>query len=170
MDSVAKLVDSISGTLASAANGDEQSIILLAVIYVLLVCSYSVIWQMRVNAWPSVTGRLEKLGLRKFGATEYVRANQDYVSDALYTYQVNGQEYKGKRVSPWVMVASYNLRGLLRLQNKGVGVHSANEVTVYYNPAKPEKSFLVKTGPFSQIFTALIGIGPLLFYLARYSG
>ena len=68
------------------------------------------------------------------------------------------------------MVASHNLRGLLRLQQKGVEVRHGTEVTVYYNPGKPGKSFLVRTGPVGQIFTALIGIGPFLFYLAKYSG
>lgn len=66
------------------------------------------------------------------------------------------------------MVASHNLRSLLRLQQKGVEVRRDNEVTVYYNPGSPAKSFLVRTGLFSQIFTALIGVGPLVFYLAMY--
>jgi len=162
------LVDSIRDTILSAANGDEQSIVLLAAIYVLLVCSYSVIWQLRMNSWPNVTGHLGRLGLRKLGATEWAITDQEYVSDALYTYRVAGKEYKGKRVSPWVMVASHNLRGLLRLQQKGVEVRHGNEVTVYYNPGKPGKSLLVRAGPVSQVFTALIGIGPLLFYLIKY--
>ena len=162
------LVDAIKDTISSAVDGDEQSILLLGAIYILLVCSYSVVWQMRMNLWPKVTGRLETLGLRKFGATEWAITNQEYVSDALYTYRVGGKDYKGKRVSPWVMVASHNLRSLLRMQQKGVEVRRDNEVTVYYNPGNPGKSFLVRTGPVSQIFTALIGVGPLVFYLATY--
>lgn len=162
------LIDVITGTIASAVNGDEQSIVLLAAFYVLLVCSYSVVWQIRMNSWPNVTGRLEELGLRKFGATTWAITNQQYVGDALYTYCVDGKEYKGKRVSPWVMVASHNLRSLLRSQQNSVEVRGAGEVTVYYNPAKPGKSYLVSTGPVSQIFTALVGIGPLLFYLVKY--
>ena len=162
------LIDAITSTTASAANGDEQSIVLLGAIYVLLVCSYSVVWQIRMNAWPHVTGRLETLGIRKFGATEWAITDQEYVSDALYTYRVGGEEYNGKRVSPWVMVASHNLRSLLRLQQTGVEVRHGNEVTVYYNPRRPRKSFLVRTGPVSQIFAALIGIAPLLFYVVKY--
>ena len=163
-----RLIDEITSTIVSATNGDEQSIVLLGAIYVLLVCSYSVVWQIRMNSWPSVTGRLEKLGLQKFGSTKWAITDQEYVSDALYTYRVSGKEYAGKRVSPWVMVASHNLRGLLRLQQKGVEVRRDNEVTVYYNPGNPGKSFLVRSGPFSQMFTALIGVGPLVFYLATY--
>ena len=162
------LIDEIKSTIVSAANGDEQSIVLLGAIYVLLVCIYSVVWQIRMNSWPNVSGRLEKLGLRKIGATKWAITDQEYVSDALYTYRVGGKEYKGKRVSPWVMVASHNLRSLLRLQQNIVEVRHGNEVTVYYNPGKPGKSFLVRTGPVGQIFTALIGIGPLLFYLVKY--
>jgi hypothetical protein len=163
-----KLVDAIRHTILSAADGDEQSILLLGAIYILLVCSYSVVWQMRMNLWPKVTGRLEELGLRKFGSTKWAITNQEYVSDALYTYRVGGKEYAGKRVSPWVMVATHSLGSLLRLQQKGVDVGRDNEVTVYYNPGNPAKSFLVRTGPFSQMFTALIGVGPLVFYLATY--
>jgi len=162
------LVGAIRDTILSAANGDEQSIVLLGAIYVLLVCSYSVAWQVRMNLWPSVTGRLEKLGMRKLPVTENSIPDQEYVSDALYTYRVGRKEYKGKRVSSWVLVASHNLRGVLRLQQKGVEVRHGNEVTVYYNPGKPEKSLLVRTGPVGQIVTALIGIGPLLFYLVKY--
>jgi hypothetical protein len=162
------LVDAIRGTIVSAANGDEQSIFLLGAIYILLICGYSVVWQIRMNSWPHVTGHLERLGLRKFGATEWAVSDQEYVSDALYTYRVDGIDYKGKRVSPWAMVASHNLRSLLRLQNKGVDVHRGDEVTVYYNSAKPGKSFLVRTGLVSQIITAMVGFGPLLFYVARY--
>jgi len=153
------LVDAIRDTISSAVDGDEQSILLLGAIYILLVCSYSVVWQMRMNLWPKVTGRLEELGLRKIGSTEWAITNQEYVSDALYTYRVGGKEYAGKRVSPWVMVATHNLGSLLRLQQKGVEVGRDNEVTVYYNPGNPAKSFLVRAGPFSQMFTALIGLG-----------
>jgi hypothetical protein len=162
------IIDPITSTIACAASGDQQSIVLLGAIYVLLACSYSVVWQLRVNSWPNVTGRLEKLGMRKLGATEWATTDQEYVSDVLYTYRVGGKEYKGKRVSPWVMVASHNLRGLLRLQQKGVEVRHGNEVTVYYKPEKPGKSFLVRTGPVGPIVTALIGIGPLLFCLIKY--
>jgi hypothetical protein len=162
------LFDAIRNTIMSAADGDRQSIILLCVIYVFLVCSYSLLWQMRMNSWPSVTGRLGKLGLRKFGGGEWALSNQDYVGDALYMYQVDGKEYTGERISPWVMVASHNLRSLLRLQQKAVDVKPDNEVTVYYNPRNPRKSFLVRTGAVSQVVTALIGITPLLFYLSTY--
>jgi len=162
------MIDAIRNTISSAVAGDGQSILLLAAIYVLLVCGYSVVWQMRVNSWPGVTGRLEGLGLRKFGAGEWALSNQDYVGDALYTYRVDGKEYSGKRISPWVIVASHNLRGVLRRQIESVDAGPGNEVTVYYNPRNPGKSFLVRTGPVSQLVTALIGIAPLLFYLAKY--
>lgn len=162
------MIDAIRNTISSAVAGDGQSILLLAAIYILLVCGYSVIWQMRVNAWPSVSGQLERLGLRKYGAGEWALSNQEYAADALYTYQVDGKAYSGKRISPWLFVASHNLRSVLRLQLKGVNVGSGNEVKVYYNPRKPEKSFLVRTGLISQIITALIGIAPLSFYLAAY--
>ena len=162
------MIDAIRDTISSALAGDGQSILLLAAIYILLVCGYSVIWQMRVNAWPSVTGQLERLGLKKFGVGEWVLSNQQYTADALYTYQVDGKVYSGKRISPWLFVASHNLRSVLRLQLNGVDIESENEVAVYYNSRKPEKSFLIRTGPISQIITALIGIAPLSFYLATY--
>ncbi len=162
------LIDAVKNTIMSAADGDGQSILLLGAIYLLLVCGYLVVWQMRMNSWPNVTGHLERLGLRKLGGTEWAITKQNYVNDALYAYRVGGKEYMGKRVSPWFMVATHNLRSVLRLQQKGVEIRRGNEVTVYYNPGNPGKSFLVRTGPVSQMFAALIGIGPLLFYLATY--
>ena len=152
----------------SAADGDKQSILVLCVTYVLLVSVYSVLWQLRMNSWPGVTGKLGKLGLRKFGAGEWALSDQQYVSDAMYTYRVGGKEYEGKRVSPWVTVASHNLRSVLRWQHKGVEIRHGDEVTVYYNPRNPRKSFLIRTGRVSQIVTALIGIAPLLLYLSAY--
>lgn len=150
----------------SAADGDRQSIILLAVVYVFLVSGYSVLWQMRMNAWPSVIGHLGKLGVRKFGAGEWALSDQQYVGDALYEYQVDGKEYTGKRISPWVVVASHNLRSVLRLQQNAVDVSPDHKVTVYYNPRNPRKSFLVRAGRISQVVTALIGIAPLVIYFA----
>jgi hypothetical protein len=118
------LVDAIRGTIVSAANGDEQSIFLLGAIYILLICGYSVVWQIRMNSWPHVTGHLERLGLRKFGATEWAVSDQEYVSDALYTYRVDGLAcifHEGGFVSH-VLAKRINLIGGL-LRSVAQGLH-----------------------------------------------
>jgi hypothetical protein len=59
---------------------------------------------------------LNHIGLDKFGAA-IILADQDYRADALYTYQLEGKTYQGKRISPWVIVASHNAQ---RISSKNI--------------------------------------------------
>ncbi len=155
-------------TFQAALDGDKQSLLLIAAVYTLLVCGYSVLYQVRVSRWPSVSGKLRYLGVELFGARERALANRQYHSDALYQYSVGGRLYENSKISPWVMVASHSVRFLLHRQLRKVSVGSEGEVVVYYNPRRPEKSILIKPGPVGQLITVVIGIAPLALYVSGY--
>jgi len=147
--------------------GETQGVFFFIVVYSTLVLSYSLFFQMRINRWPIVTGELISKSATKFGATEWATTNQEYVADALYKYNVAGKEYMGKRISAWVMVASHNAKFVLEKQLSSIRVVDG-KVDVYYNPKKPQKSYLIITGIKSQLFTVFIMLVPLVGYLSKY--
>ena len=151
-----------------ALNGNTQGIFFWAAVYVFLVCLYSLVYQLRINRWPGVIGKLTNIGVQKFGSTARTIAEQDYVAGSCYQYQVDETRYQGSRVSPWSVVASQNMRRILVMQLKSVGKLPDNQVTVYYNPRKPEKSFLIKPGLKSQLFTAVLTCLPIVLYWLKY--
>ncbi len=155
-------------TVRAALDGDRQSMLLIAAVYMLLVCGYSVLYQVRMSRWPGVSGKLRHLEVELFGARERALPNRQYYSDALYEYSVGGSSYENSKISPWVMVASHNARFLLHRQLRKVAAGPEGEVTVYYNPQRPHKSILIKPGPVGQLVTAALGIAPLVLYVSRY--
>lgn len=154
--------------IKSAANGETQGIFFLCAVYALLMLIYSLIYQIRVSRWPSTTGTLHLGTIEKWGTRELLKANQQYKVAALYTYSVNGTKYQGKRVSPWIIIASHNARFLLKRQLNQAQMQSGNEVTVFYHPSKPAKSWLVKPGVKGMILTLILALLPMALYLSRY--
>lgn len=150
--------------------GNLQGIWFYAGMYALLVCGYSLIFQARTRRWNSTKGDLIELEIEKFGAKEFVKSNQDYITEASYRYTVNGKEYLGTRVSPWIFVASHNARGILQKQMKYIHRYPDGRVKVFYNPAKPRKSYLIIPGFVGMIVTSIAAIGPLVLYYIRFYG
>ncbi len=124
-----------------AIQGETQGVWFYAALYTLAVCSYSLFFQIRTRKWPNVAGQLNSLGVVKFGGTETSLSEQDYRSKALYTYHVDGVVYEGKRVSPWVVVASHNARFVLDKQHAAIEHLPNGSVKVFYNPHNPKKAF-----------------------------
>jgi hypothetical protein len=153
-----------------AAAGDAQGVFFWAAFYVFAVCGWSVVYQVRVNRWPGTVGELTESSVAKLGATERLLSEQQYHAVAEYHYSVNGQSYTGSRVSPWVIVATYNLKRILASQMKAIKALPDGQVMVFYNPNKPQKSFLITPGIRSQLVTAVIGAAPLIFYWLKYIG
>lgn len=162
------ILDTVKETVSLSLSGDVRSIFLLASLYVLCVCIYSVIYQAKISRWPSTRGKLIHAGMRKFGITDLVPAQQEFVLDALYEYEIHGSTYAGKRISPWIVVASHNARALLHNQLKRIRCGGKGEVTVYYHPRKPEKSYLLKPGLVSQLITMALGAIPITLYFWKY--
>lgn len=151
-----------------AVQGEKQGVLFFVALYTSVIMTASVLYQFHVRTWPETRGTLRRSGLAKFGATERLTSNQDYRADALYDYIVNGETYTGKRVSPWVMVASHNARFLLERQLDKIRRFDDGTVAVFYNPARPAKSFLIKPGNVGLAFCVVIAAVPLPWYWIAY--
>lgn len=151
-----------------ASQRDTQGIWFWISVYLALVCTYSLYFQLRTRFWPSTTGQLMQLGIDEFGGAERRLSDQEYIGRALYTFEVDGQLYEGRRISPWVFVASHNLRALLKWQLRGVQVLEDDRVRVFYNPGNPEKSFLIIANWVGIVFTALVAYLPGVIHFANY--
>ena len=150
-----------------ASEGELQGIWFWASCYMLVVCLYSAYFQIRTRFWATTVGNIHNLGLKKFGISNDL-SEQQYRGKALYSYSVNGQTYEGTRISPWVFVTNYNAKGLLLKQQAGIDMPTKDTVTVYYNPNKPQKSFLLKASKFGILVTLTSAVAPFLGYVSRF--
>ena len=150
-----------------AAEGELQGIWFWASCYMLVVCLYSAYFQIRTLFWATTVGNIHNLGLKKFGISNDL-SEQQYRGKALYSYSVNGQTYEGTRISPWVFVTNDNAKGLLLKQQAGIDMPTKDTVTVYYNPKKPQKSFLLKASKFGILVTLISAVAPFLGYVSRF--
>lgn len=148
----------------------EQWIYLGAAVYTAFVLSWSLVTVWRVRRWPSVSGRLQVLGERTFGSEGFLLSEREYAADVRYTYEVDGREYAGKRLSPWLVVVSHNARFVLQRQLRAARVGPDGTVEVLYNPRRPQKSYLVRPGRFGMIVLAMGTLPLIVGYIAKYGG
>lgn len=134
--------------------------------YVVFVLCGSLLHAVRVRRWPHTEGRLRSLGVRPFGAPEPNPADQHYVPDALYDYQLGDTHYEGRQISIWKMSASGILRGSAAAIIRQVRVGAFGEVRVYDHPQKPHKSLLVRPG-WPSLAWPCAAIGLVVFYYWR---
>ncbi len=125
----------------------------------------SLIFQLRILSWPMINGTLVHSDLSRWGATNFAD-EQDYEAEVTYRYRVNGKQYEGKRLSPWYMLVSANMRFLLRWQLAGITRLTPEEVAVFYNPSAPEKSYLIKPGKAGLCFTAAMVVLPGIYLIS----
>lgn len=151
-----------------AIKGEPQGIFFWVAIYTLTLCLYSLVRQIQTRYWPFVYGEIVNLGVGKFGAPDLVRSDQDYISTALYTYNVSGVSYDGKRLSPWIFVTSHNARFALIKQLSAIQLLPDGKVKVFYNPRNPKKCFLIIAGKIGIFITFLISVLPLFLYFLKY--
>lgn len=152
-----------------ALQGDKQGIWFWVAVYAFLICGYSVVFQLLIRTWPSVKGQLVDLGLDKFGGA-MILSDQDYIAGALYTYQIEGKSYQGKRVSPWIIVASHNAQFVLKKQLSKVETYPDNRVKVFYKPSNPAKSWLILPSKLGIVITILISLLPAYSYWLEFYG
>lgn len=150
--------------------GDVQAILFWAVVYCGVVGLASLVFQLRIRSWPAAPGVLAKEGVERWGGPRWVKSDQQYSLKSSYVYRVEGLVYEGRRVSAWVVVASHNARAVLHAQLKGVQRHADGTVSVFYNPKRPEKSYLIKPGVPGLLITLSIILGPMLYYWNRFHG
>ena len=160
------MLDYIEAMWALAARGQLQGVWFWAAVYAFVLGAYSLVNQLRTRRWPWVQGELLAADVDRFGVTENVRSDQEYAAGAIYRYEVDGQRYEGRRVSPWRIVASHNARFVLAKQMSGIQRTAEGGVKVFYSPRKPRKSFLIVAGVPGLVITSLVCLLPAaLFYL-----
>lgn len=153
-----------------AQSGERQGVVFFICLYALLSCGYSFVYQSRIARWPMVWGELQDAAIRLLGAPENVISERDYRAELRYRYAVAGQAYSGRRLSPWLLVASHNARGVLRRQLRGVQRDTDGRVAVFYQPGAPAKSYLLKPGRLGRGLTLTLAVVPALLYWQHYHG
>ena len=148
-----------------AMDGDAKSILLIFAVYFLAMGALSLRYQFRMKTWPRGRGKLLQSRMAHVAGFEWNPGNKMYATDALYEYQVDGQTYQGQKVSPWVMVASHNVKFVLQKQLDRIEVGSGNEVAVYYNPKNPSRAVLIKPGTLGMAVTVSMALFPLVLYM-----
>jgi len=132
--------------------GDSQGILFWAMIHISIACIASLYFQLRVAKWPGMRDR--------FG-----RGNCYLTAD--YEYSIDGIMYKGSRISMTTLWTNKNMIFLLRKRMAAVQQLPEGKVVVFYNPKKPEKSYLLKTSMLTKALMLIIPIGfMVLFYLS----
>ena len=150
-------------------NGGAEEWLLLFAIYCVVMCTYSLIYCIRINRWPSVFGDLIQSEVGRLSPSMR-RTDQNYMAEVQYRFKVDGVEYSGHRLTPFLTVVSHNLRFILRLQMTYIETRADGKVRVYYNPRKPEKSYLITPGPIGYSFIASFTLIPLACYFFFTSG
>ncbi len=145
-------------------NGDPESWLLAFAVYSLLVGAFSLFHYTRIGRWPSVIGALNSAAVA--GQTpSAVSSDRNYSAEVSYQYNIEGKSYEGSRLSPFLVMATHNLRSLIRHQMKGIEIIQDGGVRVFYNPARPEKSYLISTSSIGYASIISIMFLPLVAYL-----
>lgn len=147
--------------------GEKQGIWFFASLYCFVLCGYSFWFQLGTRGWPTTRGNLAQSLLDTF---EYnsVPSEQVYRAMATYTYSVDNVKYEGTKISPWVFVASYNARDVLKRQMNKIQMYSDGSVRVRYNPRNPKKSYLLAASKIGLSITLSIGLLPSFLYWLNY--
>ncbi len=150
-----------------AREAKAQGLIFWAAHYCFFLGTYSFLYQLRTRRWSTTKGELIEAGIGKFGS-ENRNSEQKFTANALYQYTVSNVSYQGSRISPWIIVASQNARVVLKKQMSHIEKLPNGKVKVFYNPKKPNKSFLIVAGKFGLFITFLIIIIPIGSYYFKY--
>jgi hypothetical protein len=145
------IIDALRQAIAAALSGQIEGIFAVVFFALTFACAYSVFYQFRIRSWPSTTGKLLSAETEEFGATEISPSDVDYMNSVAYEYVVDGTTYAGNRFSPWVVIATHNLKTILERQLDGLA--PGNAVPVFYNPRKPGLAFLKRPGPIGMLVT-----------------
>jgi hypothetical protein len=117
----------------------EKLIIWGAAVYLMSMLVYSYVRLMQINNWPYVVGRLKKADVDYM----HVIARSGAYENVRYEYEVGGQKFIGKRLSPFLIRGQVG--PLIKKQLSKIHYVSNDQVKVFYSPREPSKSYLVKT-------------------------
>jgi hypothetical protein len=152
-----KLIDQLK-------NGDTDIWLLLFAAYCIVTGCYALFYCIRISRWPSVIGVFIQKEIAVWSSSA-VTSDNNYFVQISYLFKVDGKEYRGHRLSPFIIIASHNLRFLLRLQMKHVDISDDGKVRVFYNPRRPEKSYLIPPSATGYIIIISFMFLPLIAYL-----
>ncbi|UTW58777.1 DUF3592 domain-containing protein [Kordiimonas sp. SCSIO 12603] len=158
------MVEVLHSFFENLLDGDKQALFIASSAYIILMGVMSLIYQWRVKSWPMAIGTLETAEVSGWGVP---RADDDqkFAAKVEYTYTVDGKNYSGKRLSPWAVLVTYNLKFIIKWQMNRITKISPDKVAVFYNPKSPEKSFLIKPNTASIIITILMsGLLPIIIF------
>ena len=116
----------------------EQLVIWAAVAYLVLMLAYSYIRSLKIHAWPYVVGKLQDADVDYLHMVDRYSA-WDRVS---YEYEVDGEKYIGKRLSP--LIVRGQVASKIKKQLAKIEYVSKDQVKVFYDKKDPSKSYLVK--------------------------
>lgn len=148
----------MSEFIAQLLDGDRDAILLAAAAYFALMGVIAVLRCIHIGRWSSTTGVLESAGIERTGSVAFEKSDQEYEAQVRYRYRVDGTEYLGTRLNGWSIMATYNLRFILKYQFRGIERLDGDHVVVYYNPYDPAKSYLDVPG-----LTSILVVGGLCF-------
>ena len=117
-------------------NGEHYAVLTACIAYVLLMGIVSITACLRIRCWPQTTGTLKEDGVSSFGGSDRL-----HTARVRYEYFVDGIPYTGKRLSPFIVYATGTR--MAEWQKSGIQRHDGDNVTVFYNPARPDKSYLI---------------------------
>lgn len=158
------MLEHVATFFSDVSEGNEAAIVLLASGYFGLMGLIGAIYGLWIRSWPMTEGNLVQSGLESMGPS--MRADeQHFQAGVRYTYEVDGVEYEGSRLSPTYIMASANLRFLLKLQMRGIKKLGGDRVAVIYNPSNHTKSFLIKPGPATFLLPAMCILVSILLAL-----
>lgn len=154
------------GQVTSRPRSRRDAIILGSSAYFALMGMISLIHMFRLSRWPSVIGELHEEGVNRSGIGAMSPDERENRAMVRYTYSVDGVTYESDRLNAWYVTVTHNLRALLKYQLREIERHEGASVTVFYNPRKPQKSYLDVPGWRSMVLVVMLCFGSAALILS----
>jgi hypothetical protein len=132
-----------------------RSVLAVVAVGLLLSALYLHLLAREVKSWPTTVGTLDSKGIVGYGAGSDGAAvgTNDYAVYVSYSYQVGDKVLRGSNIRVWDMTFSYRALAEDYLKDN----HAGAAVRVFYNPAKPDQSYLSSAYPVTPVCLLLLG-------------
>ena len=169
-ESPQRILMQLSQAFASASAGDLRAIFALLSLALALLALLSLLYQLRLFCWPRVDVELLRAESADFGHPEVIPNERDVRAKVRYRYRVNGQDYIGSRLSPWIMLGSGG--GQLVIEKQLARLRNSSRLQAIHNPSRPQKSWLQPPGIGGMLITltGVLGFAALGISILRSLG